>query len=488
MDTNLDSSSTLKAHDFGRIGNPWLVSHNYGRVVPIYVLHNLLCQRGGASKRMLAIKSLVHDPALVLRTDHDSRQHISSILSLREGDHTAFRDSARGILSPDNRLFRSTLKGMDNWMGRPFPVLHAMLEHTSLDDGLGDCLRNLLVNSYPAVLDGLHKLFQVPTPSDPVTFIAQVLVGDNPDCEEDASNVHYHAIPLTTFDHTCVRFLEALSETYADARRLSTIRRLARGAYLIAILQMVSGASTRLGEPLPLVIAYGGMPHGRISELPVKLAVQSFSAWISTSLEMTIQRMAQELDRVTPLSESLQNARKEKLLDALKNLPRRRRRGDITLEDVDQASRAAPDESSTADWARAILVKTPQPIDPYQLGRRVRSLANNIGFAGPDTGPDPRLILDTPLLEVLVAGLTNGKALNYKTFISDLANKLGIVVGVGSDPTILDRIGRPQNRSIDPELPLRTNQELLRQRLLRIGLARSYSDSHTEVFLNDNKR
>ena len=31
---------------------------------------------------------------------------------------------------------------------------------------------------------------------------------------------------------------------------------------------------------------------------------------------------------------------------------------------------------------------------------------------------------------------------------------------------------------------LRQNQEALRQRLIRVGLASSYSDSHTEVFPN----
>jgi len=116
-----------------------------------------------------------------------------------------------------------------------------------------------------------------------------------------------------------------------------------------------------------------------------------------------------------------------------------------------------------------------------EYARRVRSLGQNIGFAGPDRGGKPRLFLDTPLLGVLVQGIVPGKSMEFEEFVTELANRFGIVVGLGSDDSISDEISEWGLEGAHTYELLSRNQDLLRERLVRAGLARSYSDSHTEV-------
>jgi hypothetical protein len=122
------------------------------------------------------------------------------------------------------------------------------------------------------------------------------------------------------------------------------------------------------------------------------------------------------------------------------------------------------------------------PVSEY--ARRVRNLSSNIGFAGPDKGVMPRLMIDTPLLGVLVKGIAGNKSLPFEDFITILSQDFGLVLGVGSDDSIADKIGSIGQEGFDPYELLQRNESFLRERLIRTGLARTYSDSHTEVFGN----
>jgi type II secretory pathway component PulK len=72
--------------------------------------------------------------------------------------------------------------------------------------------------------------------------------------------------------------------------------------------------------------------------------------------------------------------------------------------------------------------------------------------------------------------------MEYGDFVTALTDRFGLVLGVGNDDSILDRIAASGVDAADVDELLAKNQELLRERLLRAGLARSYSDAHTEVF------
>src|SRR5262249_9726246 len=94
----------------------------------------------------------------------------------------------------------------------------------------------------------------------------------------------------------------------------------------------------------------------------------------------------------------------------------------------------------------------------------------------------PRLLLDTPILGVLVRGIVGVGAMEFDDFISKVAERFGIVLGLGKDDSLADRMEAIGSDGHDAYEILVRNQELLREGLLRAGLARAYSDAHTEVY------
>ena len=118
-----------------------------------------------------------------------------------------------------------------------------------------------------------------------------------------------------------------------------------------------------------------------------------------------------------------------------------------------------------------------------EFARRVRSLGANIGFVGPDRGfGNPRLFLDTPLLGVLAQGVIGKRSsVDFRRFVTELSQRFGLVLGLGEDDSIADQIDLVGSGGLDPDEILSRNQKNFRERLVRVGLARTYSDSHTEV-------
>ena len=65
--------------------------------------------------------------------------------------------------------------------------------------------------------------------------------------------------------------------------------------------------------------------------------------------------------------------------------------------------------------------------------------------------------------------------------------RFGIVLGKGGGPRIVDLMTRLESKELVLEL-LRENQNLLRERMLRGGLAVEFSDGQTVVMLNTTQR
>jgi hypothetical protein len=134
-------------------------------------------------------------------------------------------------------------------------------------------------------------------------------------------------------------------------------------------------------------------------------------------------------------------------------------------------------------WCREVLESRAVGFRRSEYARRVRSLGANIGLTGPDRGTgSPRLLVDTPLLGVLVRGIVGSGSMEFDDFVSEVAKRFGLVFGVGTEESIADKLESVGSDGYDTYEILQRNQELLRERMLRAGLARSYSDSHTEVF------
>jgi len=122
------------------------------------------------------------------------------------------------------------------------------------------------------------------------------------------------------------------------------------------------------------------------------------------------------------------------------------------------------------------------------LSQRIRGLATKIGFATPDRGAGGiRFALDTPLLAVLVNGLVPGSTLSFEQFVTRLRTELGLVLGIGEDDSFVEQLETETYGSHGRSIydVLMENEQVLRQRLIRTGLARTYSDAHTEVISSD---
>src|SRR5262249_627174 len=103
---------------------------------------------------------------------------------------------------------------------------------------------------------------------------------------------------------------------------------------------------------------------------------------------------------------------------------------------------------------------------------------------GPDRGAgSPRFLCETPLLGTLVAGLCASRSVDFEEFVDLARERLGLVFGPGTREGLAEQLNFSEGAGIGRQL-LRDNQDVLRQRLIRAGLAREYSDGYTEVVYN----
>src|SRR5690606_2619939 len=92
-------------------------------------------------------------------------------------------------------------------------------------------------------------------------------------------------------------------------------------------------------------------------------------------------------------------------------------------------------------WCSEVLASKVVAFKKSELARRFRSLGANIGFAGPDRGTgNPRLVLDTPILGVLVRGIVGIGTMEFDAFVSELKDRFGLVVGLGRDDSVADQL------------------------------------------------
>jgi hypothetical protein len=103
-----------------------------------------------------------------------------------------------------------------------------------------------------------------------------------------------------------------------------------------------------------------------------------------------------------------------------------------------------------------------------------------VGLVAPDRGAGaPRFVIETPLLGTLVAAICGSSTVPFEGFIDTARDRLGLILGPGS-LTEIPALNLWESAGIARQ-QLRDNQEMLRLRLVRAGLATEYSDGHTEV-------
>jgi hypothetical protein len=465
---------SAKPIEVARIANEWMVGNNVGRVVPVYSLHNVVAPDFSKDGRMQSIKHLIFDADMALA-------ELGSVVNVGSDDFDDLQETVRGLLSPESRVFRDNKKGGAAEQGALFPIIGGLTAPTGSDDGLGKRIRSLLERHQSNWQKQLELLMQPQSIDDPATAFAAKLVGDrldhaNPRGLQGGNN------PLQGIDLACARFIDNLLDLRKDDNRIPAIRRLAIGIFFTALIRLVSGVVTDTGKSLPSVFVFCGLPPGGPFDPLVRAASKSFTAWIQASHTA----MVKNLFSVLSAAASLPGADKdEKLRQKLRTALNDRRLAQRAIDAIITTVEGTFDgQGLTEEWCKRVLESKALGLKKAELARRVRSLGANIGFAGPDRGTLPRLMVDTPLLGVLARGIVGSGSMPFEEFITVLHEQFGLVLGIGTDDSVADRIGDVGFEGLDPYELLQRNQEILRERMIRTGLARMYSDSHTEVFGN----
>lgn len=462
--------------EFLRLGNPWLVGENVNRIVPLYALQNAIAPEFARDEHFGLAKDLAVNAAYAIENGLKAKVSVDAV------DRLDLQETAFGLLSPEHRVFKNRKSGRADKNGAPFPLLAGFTTPTGSDDGLGKRVRELLERSDSDWRARLQKLFVPGSPPDPVSAFAWLLLKDPPGKVEILEPA---AGKLTGFDKVCVDFVDALLDKDFGGNRISAIRALAYGIYFVAIIRMVAGPvvqSSRKGA-LPSVFAYAGLPPGRRDDPMVVAASASFQDWVSASWAATLELIGESLSKTAiTTSGNRKDDLRARLQIALKKRLERSADLEGVLEDLEPLVKRHG-SLKVGEWVTECIDDEPIKFSQHELGRRVRSLGANIGFAGPDRGrANARLLFDTPLLGVLVKGLlANTNSMPLEDFVSLVAEKFGVFLGPGSEDELVDRIDLKGTGGLDTFELLKNNQDLLRDRLLRAGLARAYSDSHTEV-------
>lgn len=473
--------NTSRLIDLLRLGNPWLVGKNVSRVVPIYSMHNVLAPSFVTDQHVQKIKDVTQNGTLAQST-------FDNKISFGTTSATDFEETAFGVFSPERRVFQklvNTPSGLERRAhkeGALFPLLGGLAQSTSSDDGLGRRIRELL-DCYDSDWPKRLKILFAPTNvNDPVSAFAALLMHSPPgDLKKNQSPAKRK---ITDFDLSIVEFVDALIVGATHGDRYGTIRNLAYGIYLASIIRMTSGPIRGAAKPA-YVVAYAGLPPGAPTDPIVRFAVHSYRKWIGESWTCTVAAIAQAIK--APRIKKIGKPKSDLRTSIHAALMKSKCAADETGRILDALKPAINDYdgSSVDEWLSDTLDSATVGFPQHELSRRVRALGTSIGAIGPDRGAgSPRLIFDTPLLGVLVNGLVPREGMSIDEFVSCVAARLGIVLGPGKNDELVGAVADVEGRGPDVFELLRRNQDLLRERLIRVGLARTYSDSHTEVFSN----
>lgn len=435
-----------------RLVNPWSTGKHVERIVPLYLLHNLLLPNVQTSSDEKRIRNLVKNPELVLDI-------VDTNLS-RNTSMDSWRELGESLFNPDRRVFKNKKQPGVHDEGAAFPVTGDLVRHAS-DDGLGRQLRRVLDSTDPAWALPLRRLlFPDPATDDaPAMIVKALLTNRGTWLEPGEPSDRLYGPPS---NQKIAKFITNLIASEHTWCRLNVIRELALGSFMAATLQLLQYNLVTDDEfPFP-VLCYAGLPPGMLGDPLVRACSDSWASAVSTSFVNQTAKLQSLLD---------DRDYRNRCLEAHKSLNPK-----FQLVETAKSLGAFRDASALFEELQ---------YSQQEYSRRLRSLGANVGVAGPDGGsPNPRFYVDTPLLGVLVRGIVGDGDLELDEFVTQVYETFGLVLGIGCDDQIISAFSdRNILRNRDLYSLLTANTDLLRERLLRTGLARTYSDSHTEVTL-----
>jgi hypothetical protein len=487
--------------------SPFVLGTYPERPAPAHVINGFLAASLGTSARAGAIRVLLASNARPPRefrffdgTRWDGDHFLDGVDWARDPAKLAALRSDLGLVfNPDRRMWAE--------FGSPVPVHAGFVGSDPSDDRFGplvwEIVRRYAPEDYGQILEAL---FSPSEAHDCVTAAALVLAkGGSTEARRTVSVMEsswfasggspagqFLARRLTEFVVNLTENPEN-PENPGNAHRLMQIQHLARGLYLVALLAVLLGpiaAASEQGEPsstdsIASMVAWAGTPPGPAGSPIVMAAARAFQVLLERNraglAAMLLRGMqAQILPAALPPSQRRRAAARGQLLQ--NGVPVGR--VDDILNELSRDAGVDLEDESVDDpiWASQIIESA---YASDRLTRGLRSMGRKIGFIGPDRGAGaPRFVCETPLLGTLVAGLCPRGGIDLYRFVDLAREHLGIVFGLGSQDNLAEQLGLWDGAGVGRQL-LRENEEALRRRLIRAGLAREYSDGHTEVVRDD---
>ena len=463
---------------------PILFGQYPDRPAPAHVLNGFVSASIGVSSIERAIRALLVPDADVPEEFAYLRQ---AEWARDDAAFTRFRDDLSTVFNPDRRLWEK--------FGSPVPVHARLASADASDDGYGAVMWELVrrrVDEEQFVED-LRSLLEPAEAADPVSAVAQVIVSDAT-VERKRERTVQESVWFGSGGSKCGGYLaarlaevvNALGRNHDRLHRLMQIQHLARGIYFGAFLSLLLGplAATREGEAtsaidISPIVVWGGTPPGPPGHPMVVASSRSFQTVVEANRKALLKLLETKLSNVqiastTPETQRRRSALRQALIDGGANDAQ----ADRAVEQFEKGGlRLGRGEYTTLPWLRKLLDLGYSIAD---LTKAFRTTGRKVGVVAPDRGAGaPRFVLETPLLGTLVAAICEGSTLPFEEFVDAARDRLGLVLGPGT-LTETPSLDLWESGGIAGQ-QLRDNQEMLRVRLVRAGLATEYSDGHTEV-------
>lgn len=463
---------------------PILIGKSYTRPAPAHVLNGFVAACCGVTDRGEALQQLLStsEPPLQRFSSLSEAQWARSGASL-----SRFQTALSLVFNPDGRMWED--------FGSPVPVHAHLASRDASDNRLGPLLWEI-VRRYAGddYARKLEVLFRPADARDPVTACALILVNG----AQERGTRHVGVSDLAWFSargtaggkllaREISGFIVQLTDYRPAAQRLAQIQNLGRGLYLSAFIALLLGplAGRIRNKPgsvdeIGRILVWAGMPPGPPTHPMVMAAARSFQMLVARNRAALSATLMDALE-AQPLPRNLPPLQRRRL--ALRN---QLLAGGIKAHRVDDAiEQLADDAGVRVDGRRRgdpeLCSKVVESVYPASfLTKGLRTKGRKVGFIGPDRGGIPRFVCETPLLGTLVSGLVPREGVDFPTFVDVVRERLGIVFGLGTCDDLAEDLGLWEGIGVGRRL-LRDNEEALRQRLVRAGLAREYSDGNTEV-------
>lgn len=491
--------------------NPWFMGKtSKGSSVPLYSLLQFLSPYFGSYLALDRYQSIcniissekVKNPELDIRSFEYFPNY--TIKEFPEKKIIAVMTAFQAVFNVENRVFPSMN------FSSIFPHLGVLIKDNPSGKGMGKKVFSLLMQYWDskdlkikenAFLD-LKRLFFPPVDSiqDPITnFVFAVSGRDlcNPPTDFNATNVDLDQdmieMPvLSEIDKNLSEFITRLINKSNKKSRTSAVKDLSYGIHLSICLHLLHHPfKNKKTSEVHGVLAYGSIPPGQLSNPYMDTIITSLSYSIEEGYKKSLEDFKNELKEFS---------KNEKLHDLSALEIGKTYAENLGITDDDSWSsveKKFPELSNPlgTDSDYDLLVDAifhEIEFSPSSIKGNFITLAKDIGFCGPqkatsksgDSGQKPRLILDLPILNVLVNGLID-EPTGFDDFVAMMSNKLGIIVGPPRNESqsfqLVNSLPKTYNIE-DLEVLLIQNKEELKKRLLRCGLAKTFSDSTTIIY------